>query len=464
MKFTAVPNTFVLIFSFIVLMAALTWILPGGEFSRRQVEGRTVLVPGSFRQVPHRPQNVDAVLMAPFKGFVQTAHIIAFILFVGGAFAVVQASGALNALVGSIVRAHERSRTVRLLLIPLLMALFSLFGSVFGMSEEVIPFVLIFIPMAISLGYDSIVGVAIPFVGAGVGFASAFLNPFTVGIAQGIAELPTFSGIGYRILLWVIFTGVAVAFVLRYAARVKRSPERSPVYELDDYWRQKTPGTGQVEAMRPTHRWVLALFLLAVAALIYGVLRWHWYIAEIAALFFALGIAAGLIGGLSVNKLASVFVDGARDLAGAALIVGFARGILVVAEDGKIVDTILHALSGLVRSAHPVFAGQLMFVVQSCINFFVPSGSGQAALTMPIMAPLSDLVGVTRQTAVLAFQFGDGFSNMIIPTSAVTMGVLGLARIPWERWAHWIFPLEVIFFLLAALLLIPPVVLDWGPF
>ena len=464
MKALKVPNTFVLIFLFILLMAAATWILPGGEFARRQVEGRTVLVPGSFRRVPHRPQGMGAVLVAPFKGFVEAADIIAFILFVGGAFGVVQATGALTALIGSVVRAYHRSRTVRLLFIPMFMALFSLFGSVFGMSEEVIPFVLIFVPMAISLGYDSIVGVSIPFLGAGIGFASAFLNPFTLGVAQGIAELPPFSGMGYRILLWLVFTAAGIVFVLRYAARVRRSPESSPVYDLDGYWRRRAETSPHLAQLTRLHRGVIGLFLAGIALLILGVLSWKWFIPEMAALFFGLGIAAGLIGGLSGSKIAATFVDGARDLVGAALIVGFARGILVVAADGNIIDTILHGLSGLVRAAHPVVAGQVMLLVQSCINFFVPSGSGQAALTMPIMSPLSDLVGVTRQTAVLAFQFGDGLSNMIIPTSAVTMGVLGLARIPWERWARWLLPLEAILFLMAAVLLIPPILGHWGPF
>jgi uncharacterized ion transporter superfamily protein YfcC len=212
------------------------------------------------------------------------------------------------------------------------------------------------------------------------------------------------------------------------------------------------------------HRLVLILFVIGIGILIFGVLYFKWYIPEIAALFFGLGILAGIIGRLRLNDMAVKFVDGAKAMISAALVIAFARAILVVASDGRIIDTILHGLSGLIGMAHPVFAGQLMLIVQTCINFFVPSGSGQAALTMPIMAPLSDLVSVTRQTAVLAFQFGDGFSNLIIPTSGITMGVLGIARIPWEKWARWIVPLEIILLLVGLILLIPPILFSWGPF
>ena len=320
--------------------------------------------------------------------------------------------------------------------------------------------------MALSLGYDSVVGTAIPFLGAGAGFAGAFINPFTIGIAQGIAELPPISGFFYRVFCWIIITGTAIIFVSRYAAKVKQNPEISPTFNLDKEKRKfyKDHSETLSHSLNKAHLYVLIVFGLALVLLIIGVMRLGWYIPEIAALFFGTAILSGLIGKLNPSTIAESFVEGTKDMMTAVLVIAFARGILVVASDGQIIDTILNALSAQITRFHPIFAGQAMFCVQACINFFIPSGSGQAALTMPIMAPLSDLIGVTRQTAVLAYQFGDGFSNMIIPTSGVTMAVLGMGKIPWEKWAKWLLPLEIIFFLIGLLLLIPPVLFDWGPF
>jgi len=444
-------------------MAAFTWILPAGEYARRQEDGRTVLVPGSYHRVERSGQGIGRIFLAPVRGFVKAAEVVGFILFVGGAFGLIQGTGTLEALIGTLTRMSEQREIIRRAMIPFFMILFSLFGAVFGMSEEVIPFILIFVPLAVSLGYDVITGIAVPFLGAGLGFASAFMNPFTVGIAQGIAELPAFSGLTYRILAWVFFTAVGIAYVYRYAVRVQGCPHLSPVPEVNRVWQSARRDSG-VQVLTRRQKGVLVLFGAGILILVVGVLRFRWYVGEIAALFLAIGVFSGLLGGVSANRMAELFVKGARNLVGAALIVAFARGILVIAEEGKIIDTILYSLSGGIRSVPPVLAGVVMFVVQTCINFFVPSGSGQAALTMPIMAPLSDLIGITRQTAVLAFQFGDGFTNMIIPTSAVTMGVLGVAGVPWEKWARWLLPLEVLLFILACLWMIPPVLFGWGPF
>ncbi|MBD3226492.1 MAG: putative basic amino acid antiporter YfcC [Caldithrix sp.] len=462
-----VPNTLVLIFSIMVLVAILTWFVPGGHYEREMVDGRELLQPDSYNQRSNIPQGLSALLQAPIKGFVDAARIIAFILIVGGAFVVIQKTGAVDALIQKIARAHQHSKFLQTLLIPLIMTVFSLFGSIFGMSEEVIPFILIFVPLAISLGYDSIVGVAMPFIGAGVGFAGAFLNPFTIGIAQGIADLPPFSGAGYRIICWLVVTTVAIVFVMVYAARIRREPQKSLTYDIDQYWRDHVQENHDDNAgmkLSKSHLTILSIFGLAIIMLIVGVTVFKWYINAISALFFGTAIIIGLVSHLSLDELAESFVSGARDLVGVAFIIAFARSILIIASDGQIIDSILHGLSGLVSGAHPVLAAQLMFLVQSVINVFVPSGSGQAALIMPIMAPLGDLLEVTRQTAVLAFQMGDGFTNMIIPTSGVTMGVLGVARIPYEKWFRWMISLQIIFFVLALLLLIPPVLMQWGPF
>ncbi len=457
------PNTIIIISSIIVFIAILTYLIPAGEFARIEQNGKNLVVPGTFQKTSPNPQFIDSVLMAPINGFIAAAEIIGFVLIVGGAFSVFQQTEAVDSAIKSIASAYKKSKLVRLFLIPIFMLIFSLGGAVFGMGEEVIPFILIFVPMALVLGYDSITGIAIPFVGAGAGFAGAFINPFTIGIAQGIAELPILSGIEYRLIVWLIITFVAILFVTIYAKRIKKNPQLSPTFDLDIKKRKKLHINSDEEYHKidKQHKLVLLVFLVGLIILVYGVLQYGWFIKEICALFIITGIAVGVVGKLSANDIANGFIDGAKDLIGTAIVIALARGILIIATDGKIIDTILFSLSSSIDGMHPIVSSQAMFVVQSFLNFFVPSGSGQAALTMPIMAPLSDLVGVTRQTAVLAFQFGDGFTNMIIPTSAITMGVLSLAEVPWEKWAKWILPLELIFFVLSLILLIPPFLINW---
>jgi uncharacterized ion transporter superfamily protein YfcC len=448
------PDTFVLMGSFLLLVALATWILPGGEFQREEKGGRAVVQAGSYERVESQPQGPGAVLLAPIRGFQGKADVIGFVLLVGGAFGVLQRTRAIDGAIRSVVVGAERSPWVRRATIPVFMTLFSLGGAVFGMSEEVIPFVLIFIPLALALGYDSITGVAIPFVGAGAGFAGAFLNPFTLQIAQGIAELQPVSGWEYRLVVWGVVTATAITFVMLYARRIRQHPEKSPTFALD---RERTEKAA-VDDLPPLDRrraLVLLSFAAGMGVLVWGVVARGWYIEEIAALFVAVAIVAGVVGGLKAREISRSMVEGARELVATALVIALAQGILVLAEAGRIIDTVLHGLSGLIGGFHPIVTSQLMVLVQSAINIVVPSGSGQAALTMPIMAPLADLVGVSRQTAVLAFQFGDGFSNLIIPTSAVTMGVLTLARIDWLKWSRWILPLQLLFFLLACLLMVP---------
>jgi uncharacterized ion transporter superfamily protein YfcC len=377
---------------------------------------------------------------------------------------VVQATGTIEFAIRRITAALTTRPALERLMIPVLMIVFSLGGSVFGMAEEVIPFVLIFVPLALSLGYDSIVGTSIPFLGAASGFAAAFFNPFTVGVAQGLVGLPLYSGLGYRVLTWVVGTGVIITWVMVYAARVKRRPDLSPVYELDR--------ARDLSALTPKHEvepWtgrriaVIAIFLASMVALVWGILEKQWFIEEIAALFLAMGLLMGAVAGLRASAIATNFVSGAKDMVTVSLIIACGRALLIIAREGLVLDTILFASSRGIGGQPGVMAAQVMFVVQSVINFFIHSGTAQAALTMPIMAPLADLVGLTRQTTVYAFQLCE-FINPILPTSAVTMGVLGMAKIPWETWARWFLPLMLILVALSLLLLVPPVMVQWGPF
>ncbi len=457
------PNTFVLLFAILTLIALATWLVPGGKYDTRLVDGRQLVDPASFHYVASNPQGLVALLKAPIRGFVESAQIIGFVLFVGGAFAVLQRTEAIDTAIRSIARAHTRSQLVRTLLIPVFVTLFSLGGATFGMNEEVIPFILIFVPLALALGYDTITGVSIPFLGSQVGFGAAFLNPFNVGIAQGIAGVPVFSGMGYRLIVWAAATLVTVLFLMWYAARVKHNPTLSPTYVLDQTKRQELPAAGadQYERMTGRHAAVLAIFGLTLGAMVIGVVRYEWFIDEIAALFVAMAIVVGVVGRLGADDWVAAFMQGVKDLAPTALVIAIARATMVIARDAQIIDTMLHGLMPLVQSSHPVFAAQKMYLIQSVINFFIHSGSGQAALTMPIMAPLADLVGVTRQTAILAFQLGE-LSTPMIPTSGITVGVLALARIPWLTWAKWMVPLQLIYLVLALALLVPPCLTGWN--
>jgi len=457
------PHTLVLIYAMVVLTVVATWIVPGGEYQRAEKDGRVVPVAGSFQFTARQPQGLGALFISPSKGFVQAAAIIVFVFIMGGVFAVVEKTGAVTAGIQSLAAKFGSNKTLRMLLIPVTMIVFSLGGAVFGMCEETMPFILVFVPLSLSLGYDSIVGVAIPFVGAAAGFAGAFFNPFTVGIAQGIAGLPLYSGLGYRLIIWAVGTAIAVAVVMRYAARIRKDPKRSSTYEDDEVRRREYTldgGATERSTMTATHKAVLILFLLGLVLLVVGILKYKWYIDEIAGLFLALGLLAGIIGRVKADDMARAFVAGAKDMVNTALIIGCARALLVVATDGKIMDTSLYAMSRLIAGVHPVLSSQLMFLSQCVINFFVHSGTAQAALTMPIMAPLGDLVGITRQTSVFAFQLAE-YINPILPTSGVTMGVLGLAKLRWDKWAKWFLPLMLLWVFFALLSLIPPVLTHW---
>ena len=456
-----IPHTFTIVFALIVLAAVMTWIVPAGEFLRQTVDGREVVVGDSFHYVDRAPQTWQ-VFSALFNGFVDKADIIVFILMVGGAFWILNNSHAIDVGVMAFLRRVQRLSRYKLIaklgvnniIITLVMLLFSLFGAVFGMSEETIAFVVVFSPLAIQMGYDSIVGVCMCYVAAHVGFAGAMLNPFTIGIAQGIADLPLFSGLEYRFFCWVVLTIVGIAFVLWYAARVKAKPERSPVHKLDDYWRERASSTEQ-SVLTVRHVLILILLLLTIVALVVGVLAWGWYIAEISALFLAMGILAGIIDRQSADDIAKLFLAGCKDILSAALVVGLASGIIFILRDGHIMDTLLYGLSRSLAHTGEVASLAVMYVFQTLLNIVMPSGSAKAALTMPIMTQFADLIGVSRQTTVLAFQFGDGFTNMLTPTSGVLIGVLGIARIPYGTWLKWAWRFILGLIVIGFLLMLP---------
>ncbi len=444
--------------------------MPAGEFLRESisVDGTTreVVVNNSFHYIERSPQTWQ-IFSALFNGFVDKADIIVFILMVGGAFWILNNSHAIDVGVMAFlrgVRRLSRYKVVRKLgveniIITMVMLLFSLFGAVFGMSEETIAFVVVFIPLAIQMGYDSIVGVCMCYVAAHVGFAGAMLNPFTIGIAQGIADLPLFSGLEYRLVCWVVLTLIGIAFVLWYARRVKNKPESSPVYKLDDYWRSRMQ-TSEENRLSIRQKLILLLFLVTIVALVVGVLKFGWYIAEISALFLAMGIVAGILDRQRADDIAKLFLAGCKDILSAALVVGLASGIIFILKDGRVIDTILYGLTRSLAQMGEVASLGAMYVFQTLLNVVMPSGSAKAALTMPIMAQFADLIDVSRQTTVLAFQFGDGFTNILTPTSGVLIGVLGMARIPYGTWLKWVWKFILALIVIGFILMLPTLWLD----
>jgi uncharacterized ion transporter superfamily protein YfcC len=520
-----VPSTYVIIFYIIIIAALLTWIIPGGEY----VENK-IVEQGVEKKVYefHYRDNVKQtwqIFAALFKGFKRQSGIIVFILMIGGAFWIMNSSKAMDVGIMSflrLIKKIEHNRILRFLgvnniILTLIMLMFSVFGAVFGMSEETIAFIIILVPLAISMGYDSFTGVAIVFIGAGLGFAGAILNPFTIGIAQGIAGLPLFSGIEYRIFCWIIINITGLVFILRYASRIRKHPQKSLVYKEDEYWREKgktnnlnlikyhTPlsawiifililtaliifsvcypvtairfgnspkslnisiipictllfaVTGILTLRKSFHFFILSILLFTILFLIIGVIGYKWDIMIIASLFFAMGIMSGVALNKSPNNIVNIFLEGVKDILPAALVVGLAGGIIEILKDGQIIDTILYGLSKSMEGFGKVASVGMMYVIQTIFNIAVPSGSAKAAITMPIMAPFSDLINISRQATVMAYQFGDGFTNMITPTSGVLIGVLGVARIPYEKWVRWIAPFMLVLILLGFILLIPTV-------
>lgn len=461
------PHTLVVVAALMALVLVLSWLVPSGEFQRVEKllpSGSRLKVPvdGTFHTLPKTFLGVEALLKAPLRGFLDGGSLIAFLFIIGGSFAVFQETGAVEQGIRRLMVHVRRRPLLETLFIPVMMAVFSVAGAVFGMAEELIPFIVIFIALARALGYDSITGTAIPFLGAAAGFACAFFNPFTVGVAQGIAGVPMYSGLAYRVVAWVVATAVVTAYVMVHAARVKRDPDASPVRDID-LARPAHAGEAGADGWRPRHALALLAFAGTLVLLVWGVLKHEWYLEAIGALFLGMGVVVGLISRMGPSDIARHFVAGAKDMVGVVLIVACARALLVIANEARIMDTLLLYGSAAIRLLPRALTAQVMFLVQCVINFFIHSGTSQAALTMPVMAPLSDLVGITRQTCVYSFALSE-LINPILPTSAVTMGVLGAAGIPWDRWARWFLPLMLILVALAFLLLVPPTLLfHWGP-
>lgn len=456
-----VPHTYVILFSLIILTALFTYVIPAGQYERVELGERTVVDPDSFSYVDSNPAKLFDIFKAVPKGLGASQSIVFFIFIVGGSFNIITQTGAIEA---AITKIAFKLKGKEKLLIPIIVIVFSVGGGTIGMSEEAVVFVPIGIALARALGYDAIVGMAMVSLGAAAGFTSGFMNPFTVGVAQGIAELPPFSGIVLRIVIWIFSVAIVTFYIFKYGSKVKADPTKSLVYELELQEKHKALDLENVKEMTRKHVGVMFVFLIGIILLVYGVFTYGWYMTEIAALFLAMGIIAGLVGGMDVDEIAKQFIVGAKELTTGALVVGVARGMLVIMESGLILDTIVHALAGIITSLPKAISAVAMFVVQSVINFFIPSGSGQAATTMPIMTPLADVIGVTRQTGVLAYHLGDGISNSVIPTSATLLANLSIAKIKYEDWVKFVWKLMVLWSVIAAAFMIIATLINYGPY
>lgn len=482
------PHTYVIIFGVILLAALLTLFIPLGQYGTQEItyvqngveKTKTVLDPDSFHYILDAEGNKitraaplfgtedfggQGVLNYMFEGLTSgdksgsAVGIVAFILVIGGAFGIVLKTGAIDQGILAMIQKTHGSEAF---LIPILFILFSLGGAVFGMGEEAIPFAMILVPMFIAMGYDAIVGICVTYVATQIGFGSSWMNPFSLAIAQGIAEVPVMSGSGLRIAFWILFTIIGVTFTMVYAKKIKKNPRLSVAYESDAYYREEFQAKGHNKSdFKLGHKLIILVIALTMAWTVWGVTVKGFYIPEIASQFFVMGLISGIIGvifklnQMKVNDIASAFQNGAADLIGAALVVGMAQGIIIVlgganSTEPTVLNTILHSISNAMHGLPAAVSAWLMYIFQTVFNFFVVSGSGQAALTMPIMAPLSDLLGVTRQVSVLAFQFGDAFSNIFVPTSGCLLGVLGVAKLDWGRWAKFQIKMQAVLFVLSS--------------
>ena len=433
-----IPNTLVLLFIMQVAALVVTWILPAGEFDSRTNEtGRELVIPGTFQLLEDSPTLTPlAILTAIPRGLTDAQDIIFFVLLVGGVLSIIRHTGAIEALLGRVLQRFS-TRMGLLILFP--MFAFALGSSTFGMAVEFITLVGLLISFCLALRLDKMTAVAVLVVGYGIGYGAAAINPFTVMVAQDVAGLQPGSGIWLRLLIFMPLLLLGFRHVYRYAKRVKADPSCSLVADNSDSG--VDIGADDFPEMTRTRLMVLLAMLVTLATLVFGVMVLRWYLLELSALFLALGLAVVLIARLGADESAVAFAKGASDLVYTAMLIGFARAIALILEDGNVLYTIVHGLSLPLSMVGAELSVIGMLLMQSMMNFFIPSGSGQAYVTMPLMAPMADILGITRQTAVLAYQFGDGFTNMIVPTNPVLMGILGVAGVPYDRWFRFILPL-----------------------
>lgn len=458
-----IPNTYVILFALIVFAAILTWVVPAGEFDRVVDEtGRKLIQPGTYHAVEQSPASLFDIFLAIPKGLQGSANIIFMILLSSGAFKVINSTGALENSIGVMLRGINRSRVPSSAVIVLITFLFSALGLVVG-PEIQIPFTLIGVSIALGLGYDLIVGLAMIVVGGGIGFATGPICASTVGTCDAICGLPLFSGMGLRTANWFACTLVSSLVIAAYARKVKKDPSRSYVRDIS------TEGLGFSKSLEDyrigrTDKLVLLVLLGLFVCLIVGPTMLGWYLDEMMAVFVIAAIITAFIARYSTTKALDIFCKGAGEMFGAAMMVGMGRGIQVILENGHVMDTIVNALSSPIVNFGPYAAAILMTLIHGAVNFLIPSGSGQAAATMPLMFPVGQMVGLTDQTSILAFQTGDGITNIIYPTMGAMMAMCGIARVPFGRWFKFAIKVVLSVYIVCWAFLLLAVKINWGPF
>ena len=453
------PHVFTLMFIITIFMAILTWLIPAGQYERIKEGAVTKVVADSFHVVDSNPQGLWEIFHSVVKGWIQSASMIFMVFFVGGAIKILEDTGTIRVGMNRIVHKLKGKELWAVFIVMLIM---SIGGATGAFANPVVALIPLGVLLARGLGYDGVVGFAMIYLGSYAGFNVGWGNVFTVGIAHTIAELPMFSGFGVRVFFHIVNLALSFGLVYFYIKKIQADPTKSLVYSPDGAT-VAAEDEGDHEKMTLAHMISTLIVILGFGAIIYGSLELGWGIDHYSVIFFVIAVTCGLIGGLGLNGTSVSFVKGCGSMAYAALVIGMARAISMVMIDGKIIDTVIYYLSLPIAVYGPVVGANLMFLANVVINFFIPSGSGQAVTVMPIMVPLADLTGITRQVAVQAFQFGDGFTNCIIPTASVVMGCLGIAGVPYPKYVKWVFPLIAVQIVLAMVALTVLQMIGWGP-
>ena len=456
------PNTYVIIILMMIVAVLLTWIIPSGEFERvkDEVSKQSIIIPGTFKYIENNPISFLQIPVYIMKGLAKASDIVFLVIIVGGAFNIIIETGMFQSFAGRLTKVFSNKEV---LIIPAFSTIFALACTTMGVNTF-IGFAPIAVIIARSIGYDAIVGVSMVALGGAIGFSTGTFNPFTTGVAQSIAGLPIFSGVGYRFICLVVFLIVTNIYIIWYAKKVKANPEASVVYEMEQENKKVEVSEKQHDKIEGRHYLVLLIVIACFVLLVYGSQNWKWKLQENAAMFLWMGVLSGFAYGFGPSKIAEEFTKGAKKLVYGALMIGMANGISLILADGKILDTTVQYLGGLlvVLPSHAQAAG--MFLMQLLINGLITSGSGQAAATMPIMLPVADIIGMTKQTAVLAFNFGDGLSNYILPTSSALMGFIAMVGISYSNWMKFMWKLFLIWTAVGAVLVIVANSINYGPF
>ena len=456
------PNTYVIIILMMIVAVLLTWIIPSGEFERvkDEVSKQSIIIPGTFKYIENNPISFLQIPIYIMKGLAKASDIVFLVIIVGGAFNIIIETGMFQSFAGRLTKVFSNKEV---LIIPAFSTIFALACTTMGVNTF-IGFAPIAVIIARSIGYDAIVGVSMVALGGAIGFSTGTFNPFTTGVAQSIAGLPIFSGVGYRFICLVAFLIVTNIYIIWYAKKVKANPEASVVYEMEQENKKVEVSEKQHDKIEGRHYLVLLIVIACFVLLVYGSQNWKWKLQENAAMFLWMGVLSGFAYGFGPSKIAEEFTKGAKKLVYGALMIGMANGISLILADGKILDTTVQYLGGLlvVLPSHAQAAG--MFLMQLLINGLITSGSGQAAATMPIMLPVADIIGMTKQTAVLAFNFGDGLSNYILPTSSALMGFIAMVGISYSNWMKFMWKLFLIWTVVGAVLVIVANSINYGPF